>query len=68
MMDDSVEDIIDEVLELLEGEVLLEFFLPVLYFEVDLGYIVFDMVFDEEIRAEDLAESVELECLCAYLD
>ena len=36
--------------------------------EADPGYTVYNQVNDEEVRAEDLAEPVELERLRAYLD
>ena len=36
--------------------------------EADINYTVYDTTHDEEIRAEDLAEPVELERLRAYLD
>lgn len=57
-----------EELELPEGEAPLEPPPPAPWSEADPAYTVFSTEFDEEIRAEDLAEPAELERLRAYLD
>ncbi|WP_096784799.1 cobaltochelatase subunit CobT [Rhodobacter sp. CZR27] len=57
-----------EEVELPEGEAPLEPPPPAPYSEADPAYTVFVTDFDEEIRAEDLAEPAELERLRAYLD
>jgi cobaltochelatase CobT len=67
-MDDSAEDSMDDAVELPEGEAPLEPPPPAPHSDADPGYTVFDTTFDEEIRAEDLAEPAELERLRAYLD
>jgi len=54
--------------ELPEGEAPLEPPPPAPYSDADPGYTVYATDFDEEIRAEDLAEPAELERLRAYLD
>ncbi len=54
--------------ELPEGEAPLEPPPPAPYSEADPNYTVYTTDFDEEIRAEDLAEPAELERLRAYLD
>lgn len=48
-------------MELPEGEAPLEPPPPAAYSEADPAYVVFATEFDEEIRAEDLAEPAELE-------
>jgi cobaltochelatase CobT len=67
-MDDSAEDSMDDAVELPEGEAPLEPPPPAPHSDADPGYTVFKTEFDEEIRAEDLAEPAELERLRAYLD
>ncbi len=57
-----------EEAELPEGEAPLEPPPPAPHSEADPAYKVFATDFDEEIRAEDLAEPAELERLRAYLD
>src|SRR6056297_297133 len=57
-----------EETELPEGEAPMEPPAPAPISEADPEYIVYSTDFDEEIRAEDLAEPVELERLRAYLD
>ena len=67
-MDDLADDEMDDETELPEGEAPLEPPTPQPVSEADPGYRVFDSTHDEEIRAEDLAEPIELERLRAYLD
>ncbi|WP_425091890.1 cobaltochelatase subunit CobT [Tropicimonas sp. S265A] len=67
-MDDLSDlDMSDEA-ELPEGDAPLEPPPPPPHSEADPNYVVFEIDFDEEIRAEDLAEPAELERLRAYLD
>ena len=54
--------------EMPEGEAPLEPPPPAPYSDADPNYAVYMTDFDEEIRAEDLAEPAELERLRAYLD
>jgi cobaltochelatase CobT len=54
--------------ELPEGEAPLQPPAPAPYSDADPNYTVFTTEYDEEIRAEDLAEPAELERLRAYLD
>lgn len=54
--------------EMPEGEAPLEPPPPAPYSDADPNYTVYVTDFDEEIRAEDLAEPAELERLRAYLD
>jgi cobaltochelatase CobT len=54
--------------ELPEGEAPLEPPPPAAHSDADPNYFVYATDFDEEIRAEDLAEPAELERLRAYLD
>lgn len=58
----------DEEMELLEGEVFFELFVLLFVLDVDLNYVVYNIVYDEEIGVEELVELVELECLWVYLD
>jgi cobaltochelatase CobT len=51
-----------------EGEAPLEPPPPAPASEADPAYIVYEGAYDEEVRAEDLADPVELERLRAYLD
>ncbi|HKL64823.1 MAG TPA: cobaltochelatase subunit CobT [Roseovarius sp.] len=67
-LDEMAEQDMDEETELPEGEAPLEPPPPPPASEADPGYTVFDPAHDEEIRAEDLADAVELERLRAYLD
>lgn len=67
-MDDQAEMQDGEEAELPEGEAPLEPPPPAPYSDADPDYLVFSNEFDEEIRAEDLAEAAELERLRAYLD
>ncbi len=68
----SIEDSADmeqgDEAELPEGEAPLDPPPPAPYSDADPNYAVYTTDFDEEIRAEDLAEPAELERLRAYLD
>ncbi|RUS60542.1 cobaltochelatase subunit CobT [Pseudorhodobacter sp. E13] len=57
-----------EEAEMPEGEAPMEPPPPAPHSDADPNYSVYTTDFDEEIRAEDLAEAVELERLRAYLD
>ena len=67
MQEDADQDQSEEA-ELPEGEAPLEPPAPAPYSDADPNYAVYTTDFDEEIRAEDLAEPAELERLRAYLD
>jgi len=67
-MDDMSEMEEGEEAEMPEGEAPLEPPPPAPHSEADPNYTVYTTEFDEEIRAEDLAEPPELERLRAYLD
>jgi len=67
-MDDAGEMEQTEDSDLPEGEAPQEPPPPAPYSDADPNYTVFTAEFDEEIRAEDLAEAAELERLRAYLD
>lgn len=67
-MDDLSEMEMGEEAELPEGDAPLEPPPPAPHSEADPNYRVFTPDFDEEIRAEELAEPAELERLRAYLD
>jgi cobaltochelatase CobT len=67
-LDEMNEEGIDEEAELPEGEAPLEPPPPPPSSEADPAYTVYHAGFDEEIRAEDLADPAELERLRAYLD
>ena len=67
-MDDLSEMEMGEEAELPEGEAPLEPPPPAPVSEADPNYTVYTTDFDEEIRAEELAEAAELERLRAYLD
>jgi cobaltochelatase CobT len=67
-MDDMSEDEMAEENEMPDGEAPLEPPAPQPISDADPDYQVFDTEFDEEIRAEDLAEQAELERLRMYLD
>jgi len=67
-MEDSADMEQGEEAELPEGEAPLEPPPPAPYSDADPNYTVYTTDFDEEIRAEDLAEPAELERLRAYLD
>ena len=66
--DDTAEMEPGEEAEAPDGEAPLEPPPPAPVSEADPSYVVYDGAFDEEVRAEDLAEPVELERLRAYLD
>ena len=67
-LDEMADDEMDDETELPEGEAPLDPPPPPAASEADPGYTVFDAAQDEEVRAEDLAEPIELERLRAYLD
>jgi len=67
-MDDQSEMEDGDEAELPEGEAPLEPPPPPPHSEADPNYSVYSIDFDEEIRAEDLAEPAELERLRHYLD
>ncbi|MGA0542274.1 cobaltochelatase subunit CobT [Neotabrizicola sp. VNH66] len=67
-MEDSAEVEMGDETEMPEGEAPLEPPPPAPYSEADPNYTVYTTDFDEEIKAEDLAEPAELERLRAYLD
>ncbi|PRD39994.1 UNVERIFIED_CONTAM: cobT [Trichonephila clavipes] len=67
-MDDNADMEQSEEAELPEGEAPQEPPPPAPYSDADPNYTVYTQEFDEEIRAEDLAEAAELERLRAYLD
>ncbi len=67
-MDDSAEMEQGDEAELPEGEAPLDPPPPAPYSDADPSYTVYTTDFDEEIKAEDLAEPAELERLRAYLD
>ncbi len=67
-MEDSAEMEQGDEAELPEGEAPLEPPAPAPYSDADPNYTVYTTDFDEEIKAEDLAEPAELERLRAYLD
>ena len=67
-MDDMADMEMGDETEMPEGEAPLEPPGPAPVSEADPNYEVYQTEFDEEIRAEDLAEPAELERLRAYLD
>ena len=67
-MEDSADMEQGDETELPEGEAPLEPPPPPPYSDADPNYAVYTTDYDEEIRAEDLAEPAELERLRAYLD
>ena len=67
-MDDSADMEQGDEAELPEGEAPLDPPPPAPYSDADPNYTVFTTDFDEEIKAEELAEHAELERLRAYLD
>jgi len=67
-MEDSADMEQGDETELPEGEAPLEPPPPAPHSDADPAYTVYTTDFDEEIRAEDLAEPAELERLRAYLD
>jgi len=67
-MEDSADMEQGDEAEMPEGEAPLEPPPPAAYSDADPNYAVYATDFDEEIKAEDLAEPAELERLRAYLD
>ncbi|SMX33894.1 cobaltochelatase subunit CobT [Actibacterium lipolyticum] len=67
-MDDMADMEMSDEAELPDGEAPLEPPAPPAHSDADPNYEVFATEYDEEIRAEDLAEAAELERLRAYLD
>jgi len=67
-MDDMADQEMGEEAEIPDGEAPLEPPAPQPISDADPNYAVYHTDFDEEIRAEDLADPVELERLRAYLD
>jgi len=67
-LDDQADTELGEETEMPDGEAPIEPPAPMPASDADPNYRVFSSDFDEEIRAEDLAEAVELERLRAYLD
>ncbi|MEL6608125.1 MAG: cobaltochelatase subunit CobT [Pseudomonadota bacterium] len=67
-LDDMAEAEMAEEAEMPEGEAPMDPPQTMPHSEADPDYVVYDTQFDEEIRAEDLAEPAELERLRAYLD
>ena len=67
-MEDSADMEQGDEAEMPEGEAPLEPPPPAAYSDADPNYTVYATDFDEEIKAEDLAEPAELERLRAYLD
>ena len=67
-MEDSADMEQGDEAEMPEGEAPLEPPPPAPYSDADPNYSVYTTDFDEEIRAEELAEPAELERLRAYLD
>ena len=67
-MDELADQELGDEVEMPEGEAPLEPPMPQPVSEADPDYQVYDIGFDEEIAAEDLAEPIELERLRAYLD
>ena len=68
LMDEQFDQEMGEEAEMPEGEAPLEPPAPQPVSDADPDYLVYQTDHDEEIRAEDLAEPVELERLRAYLD
>ena len=67
-MDDSADTDMGEEVELPDGQSEMEPPPPMPISDADPNYTVYTADFDEEIKAEDLAEPAELERLRAYLD
>ncbi|MDA9990630.1 cobaltochelatase subunit CobT [Paracoccaceae bacterium] len=67
-MDESADEDMSEETDLPDGDNPQEPSMPQPVSDADPDYRVYDQNFDEEIRAEDLAEPPELERLRAYLD
>ena len=67
-MDEMADQEMGEEAEMPDGEAPMEPPAPQPVSDADPDYLVYQTEHDEEIRAEDLAETVELERLRAYLD
>ena len=67
-MDEMADQEVGEEAEMPDGEAPMEPPAPQPISDADPDYLVYQTEHDEEIRAEDLAETVELERLRAYLD
>ncbi|WP_146587454.1 cobaltochelatase subunit CobT [Puniceibacterium confluentis] len=67
-MDELADQELGDEAEMPEGEAPMEPPAPQPVSDADPNYTVYDSAHDEEIKAEDLAEPVELERLRAYLD
>ncbi len=67
-MDDMADQEMSDEAEMADGDAPLEPPPPPPHSDADPNYVVFATDFDEEIKAEDLAEPAELERLRAYLD
>jgi cobaltochelatase CobT len=67
-MDEMADQELGDKADMPEGDAPLEPPQPQPVSEADPNYAVYETSFDEEIRAEDLAEQIELERLRAYLD
>ena len=67
-MDEMADQELGEEAEMPDGEAPLEPPAPQPISDADPDYLVYQTENDEEIRAEDLAEPIELERLRAYLD
>ena len=67
-MDDADEMEMSDDTDMPDGDMPMEPPAPAPHSEADPEYVVYNTEFDEEIRAEDLAEPQELERLRAYLD
>ena len=67
-MDEMADQELGDETDMPEGDAPLEPPQPQPVSEADPNYAVYETRFDEEIRAEDLAEQIELERLRAYLD
>ena len=66
--DESAEDEMSEETELPDGDAPMEPPAPQPISDADPNYNVYETKYDEEIKAEELADAVELERLRAYLD
>ncbi len=67
-MDEMADQEMGDEAEMPEGEAPMEPPAPQPFSDADPHYTVYDSSHDEEIKAEDLAEPIELERLRAYLD
>ncbi|MGB0904745.1 MAG: cobaltochelatase CobT-related protein, partial [Mangrovicoccus sp.] len=68
VMDQMADAEMNEEAEMAEGDAPLDPPPPPPVSDADPGYLVWNQAYDEEVRAEDLAEPAELERLRAYLD